>query len=65
MQYGVSQGSVLGPLWFLLCTIDLDVIVINQGLILQFYADVSQLYLYCHLDQIQQLWVVTIGSIWT
>ena len=38
-------------------------IVTNHGLISHFYADDSQLYLYCHPDQIEQLRIITIACI--
>ena len=63
MQYSVPQRSILGPLLFLLYTADFDAIVSKHGLMSHFYADDSQLYLCCHLDQIQQLQVITIECI--
>ena len=53
--------SVLGPRLFLLCTVDLDVIVTIHGLISHLYANDSQLYLYCRRDETEQLQIVTIA----
>ena len=44
MQFGVSQGSVLGPQLFVLYTVNLNRVVANHGFILRQYADDSQIY---------------------
>ena len=44
VQFGVSQGSVLGPLLFVLYTADLSRVVAIHGLILHRYADDCQIY---------------------
>ena len=44
VQFGVLQGSVLGPLLFVLYTVDLSRVVANHGLILHQYADDCQIY---------------------
>ena len=44
---GVLQGSVLGPILFLLYTADTELIAEKYGINLHSYADDSELYVHC------------------
>jgi len=55
LKYGVPQGSVLGPLLFILYTGELENIILGHGLTSYSYADDCQIFFYCNPGEAQQL----------
>jgi hypothetical protein len=55
LKYGVPQGSVLGPLLFILYTGELEQIIAGHGLISFCYADDCQIFFFCKPEEAQKL----------
>ena len=61
--YGVPQGSVLGPLLFLLYTADLLTLVKECGLLIHMYADDDQLYGSCRPEDVDKLTTLLLSCV--
>ena len=55
LMYGVPQGSVLGPILFVLCTTPLSDIIANQSVNHQLFADDTQLQKSAPLNEVTNL----------
>ena len=55
LTFSVPQGSVLGPLLFVLYTKDVTGIIESHGLFGHCYADGTQIYFHCKPDEVTKL----------
>ena len=53
LKFGVPQGSVLGPLLFIIYTAQLDDIVAGHSCKLHTYADDNQVYIHCRYRDVK------------
>ena len=63
LLYGVQQGSVLGPLLFILYTSELEQIINSHGLLAYSYADDNQISFFCRPEETERLKEKVINSV--